>query len=270
MPLRSLSSNADSRANADRIGEATLCGMACAAGAGLVGSAMLKKACKTLQLLAATSLVTPSLLCAVSASAAETNSRLQSEPEGWVDIMPAADLKGWYRVPVPPTGHLGREQWHVDADRKVLICDGDGGHDMLLFDKEVGDGVFHFEFCYTKVEGKTGYNSGAYVRNSKDGAIWHQAQFGDGKDGFLFGQTPAADGGKKSFNLSKQVTDMRVKPAGEWNTMEVTAQGKVLTLWVNGAVTCQFDGCGREKGFLGLEGEGYRIEFRNLKIKALP
>ena len=173
-------------------------------------------------------------------------------------------------MPVPPTGQLGREQWHVDADRKVLICDGDGGHDMLLFDKEIGDAIFHFEFCYTKIEGKTGYNSGAYVRNSKDGAIWHQAQFGDAKDGFLFGETPGADGKKKFFNLNKKVTDMRVKPAGEWNTMEVTAVGKVLTLWVNGAVTCQFEDCGREKGYVGLEGEGYRIEFRNLKVKKLP
>jgi hypothetical protein len=172
-------------------------------------------------------------------------------------------------VPVPPTGKLGREQWHVDAEKKVLICDGDGGHDMLLFDKEIGDAIFHFEFCYTKVEGKTGYNSGAYVRNSKDGAIWHQAQFGDAKDGYLFGETPAADGKKKWFNLSKQVTDMRVKPAGEWNTLEVTAVGKVLTLWVNGAVTCHYEDCGRAKGYLGLEGEGYRIEFRNLKVKEL-
>ena len=97
-----------------------------------------------------------------------------------------------------------------------------------------------------------------------------QAQFGDGKDGFLFGETPVADGKKKFFNLNKKVTDMRVKPAGEWNTFEVTAVGKVLTLWVNGAVTCQFEDCGQEKGFVGLEGEGYRIEFRNLKIKPMP
>jgi len=231
---------------------------------------MLKELQKPLPIVTAVLLVAVSLLHVVPASGAETQSRLQSEPEGWTDILPPADLKGWYRVPVPPTGKLGREQWHVDAERKVLICDGDGGHDMLLFDKEIGDAVFHFEFCYTKIEGKTGYNSGAYVRNSKEGAIWHQAQFGDAKDGFLFGETPVADGKKKFFTLNKQVTDMRVKPAGEWNTMEVTAAGKVLTLWVNGAVTCQFEGCGREKGFVGLEGEGYRIEFRNLKVKTLP
>ena len=230
---------------------------------------MLNKLRKPLQVITATFVVTANLLCVVQGRGAEAQSRLESDSQGWVDILPPADLKGWFRVPVPPTGQLGREQWHVDGEKKVLICDGDGGHDMLLFDKEIGDAIFHVEFCYTKIEGKKGYNSGAYVRNSKNGAIWHQAQFGDAKDGFLFGQTSGTDDQKKSFNLSKQVTDMRVKPAGEWNTLEVTARGKVLTLWVNGAVTCQFEDCGREKGYLGLEGEGYRIEFRNLKVKEL-
>lgn len=205
-----------------------------------------------------------------AAEATETRSALEADPQGWVDILPPPDLKGWYRVTVPPGGKLGREQWHVDADKKILICDGDGGHDMLLCEKEIGDAIFHFEFCYTKVEGKTGYNSGAYVRNSKDGAIWHQAQFGDAKDGYLFGETPTPDGKKKFFHLAKQVKEMRVKPAGQWNTFEITARGKTLTLWVNGAVTCQFDNCGQDKGRIGLEGEGYRIEFRNLKVKELP
>ena len=52
-----------------------------------------------------------------------TKSALRTDPEGWVDIMPRADLEGWSRVPVPPKGKLGRAQWHVDTDRKVLICD---------------------------------------------------------------------------------------------------------------------------------------------------
>ncbi len=230
---------------------------------------MLKKLRQTPPASATLFVVIAMVLGALPARGQEARSALQSDPQGWVDILPPSDLKGWYRVPVPPTGQLGREQWHVDAEKKLLICDGDGGHDMLLFDREIGDAIFHLEFRYTKIEGKAGYNSGAYVRNSKDGAIWHQAQFGDANAGFLFGQTPGADGQKKSFNLSKQVTDMRVKPAGEWNTLEITAQGKVLTLWVNGAVTCKFENCGAATGYLGVEGEGYRIEFRNLKLKTL-
>ena len=198
-----------------------------------------------------------------------TKSALEIDPQGWEDILPSADLQGWYRVPVPPGGRLGRAQWHVDADRKVLVCDGDGGHDMLLTAKEYGDAIFHLEFCCTKVEGKTGYNSGAYVRNSKDGAIWHQAQLGAAKDGYLFGVSPTAEGKTKFFTLKKELKDMSVKPAGEWNTLEITARGKTLTPWVNGAVTCQFDNCGQPQGHVGVEGEGYRIEFRNLKVKEL-
>ncbi len=198
-----------------------------------------------------------------------TPSTFEADPVGWVDIMPPADLKGWSRVPVPPGAPLGRQQWQVDQSGKVLVCDGDGGHDMLLCDREFGDAVFHLEFRYTKIEGKTGYNSGAYIRNSKEGAIWHQAQFGDGKDGFLFGESLLADGKKKFFNTRKDVTEGRVKAAGEWNTLEITARGKVLTLWINGAVTCQFSECGAPRGLVGLEGEGYRIEFRNLKVKEL-
>ncbi len=52
---------------------------------------------------------------------------------------------------------------------------------------------------------------------------------------------------------------MRVKPVGEWNTMEVTARGKTLTLTVNGAIACEFTDCGVPKGRVGPDGEGYRI-----------
>jgi len=206
---------------------------------------------------------------AQSSTTAEARSALETDPQGWVDLMPPPDLKGWHRVSVPPTGKLGREQWHVDAERKMLICEGDGGHDMLLCDREFADAVFHVEFRYTKVEGKTGYNSGIYVRNNQDGSLWHQAQIGDASGGYLFGETPDADGKKKFFTTAKEVTKGRVKSAGEWNTVEITARGKVLTLWVNGAVTCEVKNCGHPQGLVGVEGEGYRIEFRNLKVKEL-
>ena len=203
------------------------------------------------------------------AAAEPTPSALESDPAGWVDLMPSADLKGWSRVPVPPGAPLGRAQWHVDDSGKMLVCDGDGGHDMLLCDREFGDAIFHCEFRYTKVEGKTGYNSGVYARNSEDGSIWHQAQIGGGTGGYLFGQTQTADGKRKFFTLKKEVKDGRVKPAGEWNTLEITARGKTLNLWVNGAATCESGECGKSRGLVGVEGEGYRIEFRNLKIKEL-
>lgn len=188
----------------------------------------------------------------------------EADGRGWIDLLPPEDLRGWTRVPVPSGIPLGRGQWHVDPGQGTLVCDGDGGHDMLLCDREYGNAIFHFEFRYPKMEGKTGYNSGAYVRNSPDGLIWHQAQFGDASGGFLFGESP------RFFTLAREVKDGRIKPAGEWNTVEITAVGSKLTLWVNGAVTCTYDGCSRPRGYLGFEGEGYRIEFRQIKVKELP
>jgi len=200
---------------------------------------------------------------------APAQSAKKADGQGWSDIMPPADLKGWYRVTVPPGGKLGRAQWHVDADKKILICDGDGGHDMLLTKREYGDVVFHFEFRYAKIDGRKGYNSGAYVRNSQDGKIWHQAQFGDADGGFLFGVTNTVTAQNKFFRVRGDSPKSLVKPAGEWNEMEITARGKTLSLRVNGTVACQYDECDVKQGHIGLEGEGYRIEFRNLRVKEL-
>ena len=111
------------------------------------------------------------------------------------------------------------------------------------------------------------YNAGIYVRVSADGVLWHQAQTGPG-GGYLFGNT-LVEGTPQRVNLRQAMTENRVKPAGEWNTYEIRAVGKKVALWVNGAVTSEFTQCEVPKGHLGLEAEGYRIEFRNLKLKRL-
>jgi len=178
--------------------------------------------------------------------------------------MPPKDLKGWFRVPIPATAKLIRDQWHVEND--LLVCDGDGGHDILLLDRELRDCIFHVEFRFTKIEGKKGYNSGVFIRTSRDGAFWHQAQVGSLVGGYFFGVTPAG-GEIETFNVGFK--PCRVKEAGEWNTYEVTARGPTLTLWVNGYRAAVFHDCGLDKGYLGLEGEGYLIQFRNLKLKVL-
>ncbi len=138
-----------------------------------------------------------------------------AEPGGWTDLLADAgeDLKGWTRGPIPPGGKLGeKSQWSIDPGTGHLACEGTGGHEWLRFDKELGDFVYHIEWRFSPGE-KKGYNSGIYVRSSADAKVWHQVQTGGGSGGYLFGETMA--GGKlKPFNLSKQVRDRRVKPAG--------------------------------------------------------
>jgi hypothetical protein len=201
----------------------------------------------------------------------ETPSALERNPTGWTDLLANAgsDLKGWTRGSVPPGKPLSAEsQWSLDPKTGILLCRGDGGHDWLRWDQELGDFIYHVEWRFTPLPEKKGYNSGVYVRNSSDAAIWHQAQTGDASGGYLFGDTPV-DGKVTRVNLSKELLEKRVKPAGEWNTYEITCKGKDITLWVNGAVTSEWHECQVPKGYVGLEAEGWRIEFRNVKVKPL-
>src|SRR5262249_18780604 len=98
--------------------------------------------------------------------------------------------------------------------------------------------------------------------------IWHQAQCGDSSGGYLFGET-SANYALQRFSLRKEMTEQRVKPSGEWNTYEITCKGRNVTLWVNGAITTGWRGGQVPRGYIGLEAEGWRIEFRNVKVKLL-
>src|SRR6476620_9897905 len=93
---------------------------------------------------------------------------LERAPEGWTDLFAKAgpELKGWTRAPLPARGKLSdRSQWSLDAATGHLICEGNGGHEWIRWDKELGDCVFHVEWRFTVVPGKKGYNSGVYARN---------------------------------------------------------------------------------------------------------
>ncbi|HEV2210538.1 MAG TPA: DUF1080 domain-containing protein [Verrucomicrobiae bacterium] len=211
-------------------------------------------------------LISASSLVIASGAGSISPSLLEQHPAGWTDIQPGPDLKGWTRMTIPPDHPLGRAQWHTAGSEAVLRCDGDGGHEMLRFDRELGDCVFHVEFAFTPVTGTNrNYNSGVFTRNSAKGDIWYQAQLSmDG--GYLFGEGPV-EGHLKRFKLKP--AEERMNPPGEWNTLELSARGKVLTVWLNGAVTCQYSDCGMPRGYIALEAEGYRIMFRKLKLKEL-
>jgi len=207
------------------------------------------------------------LACAALLGAALLQTAAQAAD--WTDILPDESLKGWTRIPIPPVDGLKPKlQWRVDPVRKVLICAGDGGHEWLRYDQEVGDFVFHVEWRFTpKSEEPKKYNSGIGVRLSKYGELWVQAQTGLA-GGYLFGDN-LSNGSIQRFNLSKEMKENRVKPAGEWNVYEVRAQGDTVTLSVNGMVVNEIGGIALRRGYIGLEAEGYEITFRNVRLKPL-
>jgi hypothetical protein len=210
------------------------------------------------------------LLAFLMLLAQESPSALRADSSGWTDLLADAGpgLNGWTRSPIHPGDTLDADsQWSLDPKTGNLVCEGNGGHEWLRYDKEFGDFIYHVEWRYSPVD-KKGYNSGLYVRNSADAKVWHQIQIGSASGGYLFGDT-LDDGKLKSFNFSKSVTDQRVKPAGQWNVFEITCKGREITVWANGAVMNAWHDCPVPSGFLGVEADGFRIEFRNMKVKPL-
>jgi len=194
---------------------------------------------------------------------------LSAESSGWVDIMPTSAFKRWTRVTIPPDRPMPKKsQWSIDAANGALICAGDGGHEWLRYDRELGDFLFHVEWRLTKRAGNVKYNSGVFVRNNAQGLIWYQAQVGNAGGGYFFGQNPE-NGLLPRFSLRSTLTQQAVRPAGEWNTYDIRCQGKKLILRVNGVKTSEFDDCNNPRGYVGLEAEGSRIEFRHMRIKVL-
>jgi hypothetical protein len=217
-------------------------------------------------------------------------SALEADPKGWVDILPGPRLEGWTRVPVKSVLNASTEVWKADRKGGVLRCfghlpaggDKPGSHEFLRYDRELGDFVFHVEWRFVDDQsagagkeprteprkGKSkGWNSGVYARNNADATVWHQAQTGDASGGFWFGDSPDETG--KVVRRKLDAREARVRPAGEWNTFEITARGDTLTLWVNGAVTSVWTGLRVPRGFIGLEAEYHPVEFRRLRLKVL-
>jgi hypothetical protein len=204
------------------------------------------------------------LALSVLASAAESKSALETSPKGWQDL---TSLKGWTRVPIPKTAALSPEdQWRYDSESKTIICEGDKGHEMLRSDAQYKDFILHVEWRLKEIDGDPRYNSGVFVRTSADGEYFTQAQVGKGPAVWLFADY-AQDGKKQRINLRDQMTAQRVRPPGEWNTYEITAKGPVVSLWVNGETIGQIETVPFPQGHIGLEAEGFYIEFRNVRVK---
>lgn len=186
-----------------------------------------------------------------------------------LDLFPANRQDAWTRVAIPPDHPVSQvAQWHIDSARRQIVCDGNGGHEWLRFNREFTNFTFHVKWRFTPVTTPNPkYNSGVFFRNNLDGSIWHQAQT-TLEGGYFFGQTPV-DGKLTYFDLQKDMKENRVKPAGEWNVYDIRCIGATCTLAVNGEVV-SITKVGLGKGYIGLESEGYPITFKDLKVRELP
>jgi hypothetical protein len=190
-------------------------------------------------------------------------------PDGFTALFNGKDLKGW-KI------HEGNlKVW--GAEDGLLFVSGDGGG-WLFTEKEYTNFELRLEYK-VPVNG----NSGVALRAPTKGDPAYQgmeiqilddrgpayktigpAQF----TGSIYGVVPP----------SKQVT----KPAGEWNKMRIIAKGRQVSVEINGTIIVDANlddykekhakahpGLLRDKGHLGLQSHGGRVEFRGLFVKEL-
>ncbi len=75
----------------------------------------------------------------------------------------------------------------------------------------------------------------------------------------------APNRGSRSFP-----NEMRSKGSPEWNHYRVTCNDGVIKLAVNGKEVSGGKKCNYRKGYIALESEGGKVDYRNIRIKELP
>jgi hypothetical protein len=194
--------------------------------------------------------------------------------KGFVPLFDGKTLNGWTLVEKRDSGR------GYIVENGLLVCPADGGGNLLT-EREFANFIFRLEFRM-----EPGGNNGVGIRAPLSGDIAysgmeiqildhdHERYRGRLKPtqyhGAIYGVFPARTGA--------------LKPAGEWNKEEITANGRRVRVKLNGTVIVDADldsvtdpavlkrhpGLARASGRIGFLGHGTRVEFRNLRVKELP
>ncbi len=194
-----------------------------------------------------------------------------SDEKGFTPLFNGQDLNGWKLIKGHGPGYVVKDG--------LLVCPADGGGNLFT-EKEYANFVFRFEF---KVE--PGGNNGVGIRAPYEGDAAYQGM----EIQILDDQHERYKGKIKSEQHHGSVYDVIpartgfLKPAGEWNEEEITAQGSRIRVKLNGVIILDADlkmvqeeavlkkhpGLRRTSGHIGFLGHGSLIEFRNIRIKTL-
>ena len=167
-----------------------------------------------------------------------------------------------------------QEVWRMEDD--VLICSGNPlGY--LYSRTDYRDLTLKLEWRWP--EGKPG-KGGVLIRMTGEHRIWPrslEAQINAGDAGDFwglsgYGLTGSAERMKslehEQFGKLTNVKKIKAaeKPAGQWNTYEIIAEGETVTLIINGEEVNKATGCDLDAGRICFTSEGSEIHFRNITL----
>lgn len=195
----------------------------------------------------------------------------QSEPN-FKPLFDGKTLNGWKLVGGHGPGYVVQDG--------IIVCPKEGGGNLFT-EKEYGNFALRFEFKLT-----SGGNNGIGIRAPYEGDAAYQGmeiQILDDGDAMYKGVIRPEQYHGSVYDVIPARTGFK-KPVGEWNEEEIRANGRRITVTLNGVIILDADlgivkeqkvldkhpGLARKAGHIGFLGHGSHVEFRNIRVQELP
>jgi Domain of Unknown Function (DUF1080) len=189
---------------------------------------------------------------------------------GFESLFNGENLQGWVEASKKGRGYV--------VEDGLLVAPRDGGGNLFTA-KEYADFVFRFEFRL-----EDGANNGIGIRAPLEGDAAYagmEIQILDDSSPRYRNIRPAQHHGSIYDVVPARAGFL--KPVGEWNTEEITAKGRRITVVLNGTtiidanlddvqdpeVLKKHPGLARTSGHIGFLGHNTRVEFRNIRVRTL-
>ena len=173
----------------------------------------------------------------------------------WTELFNGKDLTGW---------RMRREDREHQWVAHDGILDNTGKGVDIITEQEFGDCEFHIEYLVPKDS-----NSGIYLKGR------YELQILDS-----LGKTYSYPAENGALYNQKNVDAEASKPAGEWQTIDITLKGMQLTavlngkkihddVTINGPTGGQLGDDNPAKGPLMLQGDHGPVQFRNIRVREI-
>ena len=174
-----------------------------------------------------------------------------AQDAGWTTLFDGKTLDGWSQV--------GQSNWHV-ADG-VLIADKMEGKEAgyLVTNKSYKNFIVRVEFWPSDDA-----NSGIYFRCLDPKKITDRTCY----EANIFDQRPDPSYGTGAITRYVEINPMP-KAGGKWNNYEVTANGRDITVVLNGQTTAKLRNGMFDEGPIVLQHGAGAIKFRKVEVKPL-